>query len=204
MIDTGGTIVQAAEALCEHGAAEVIVAATHAVLSGPAVDRLKNSPITEVIVTNTLPITEERSFDELTVLSIAPLIARAIREVFDDGSVTSLFDGATPSTRVAGSAVRRLPRRGTPATSARRRDRRGAAATRALPGSTADRRRGESSVSESSSPPNPAPSSARVPRAGIRRADKIPAVLYGHGTARVHITLPGHEPMLALKHAPTP
>ncbi len=93
MIDTGGTIVQAAEALRENGAAEVLVAATHAVLSGPAVDRLKNSPLTEVIVTNTLPITEERMFPQLTVLSIAPMIARAIREVFDDGSVTSLFDG---------------------------------------------------------------------------------------------------------------
>jgi ribose-phosphate pyrophosphokinase len=63
------------------------------VLSGPAVDRLKNSPISEVIVTNTLPIPEERRFPQLTVLSIAPLVARAIREVFDDGSVTSLFDG---------------------------------------------------------------------------------------------------------------
>jgi ribose-phosphate pyrophosphokinase len=93
MIDTGGTIVQAAEALRENGAAEVLVAATHAVLSGPAVDRLKNSSITEVIVTNTLPIEPERMFPQLTVLSIAPMIARAIREVFDDGSVTSLFDG---------------------------------------------------------------------------------------------------------------
>ena len=93
MIDTGGTIVQAAEALRENGAAEVIVAATHAVLSGPAVDRLKNSAITEVIVTNTLPIDPERTFPQLTVLSIAPMIARAIREVFDDGSVTSLFEG---------------------------------------------------------------------------------------------------------------
>ena len=93
MIDTGGTIVKAAEALFEQGAAEVIVAATHGVLSGPAVDRLKNSRISEVIVTNTLPIPPEQRFDKLTVLSIAPLIARAIREVFDDGSVTSLFDG---------------------------------------------------------------------------------------------------------------
>jgi ribose-phosphate pyrophosphokinase len=93
MIDTAGTITQAAEALFEQGAADVIVTATHAVLSGPAVDRLKNSRISEVIVTNTLPITEERQFPQLTVLSIAPLIARAIREVFDDGSVTSLFDG---------------------------------------------------------------------------------------------------------------
>jgi ribose-phosphate pyrophosphokinase len=93
MIDTGGTIVQAAEALRENGAADVIVAATHPILSGPAVDRLKNSGISEVIVTNTLPIAEDRVFPQLTVLSIAPMIARAIREVFDDGSVTSLFDG---------------------------------------------------------------------------------------------------------------
>lgn len=93
MIDTGGTIVQAAEALRENGAADVIVAATHAVLSGPAVDRLKNGSISEVIVTNTLPLSEDRIFPQLTVLSIAPMIARAVREVFDDGSVTSLFDG---------------------------------------------------------------------------------------------------------------
>ena len=93
MIDTGGTIIKAADALFEAGADEVMVTATHAVLSGPAVDRLKNSKISEVIVTDTLPITEEQHFDKLTVLSIAPLIARGIREVFDDGSVTSLFDG---------------------------------------------------------------------------------------------------------------
>ncbi|HEY8721512.1 ribose-phosphate diphosphokinase [Pengzhenrongella sp.] len=93
MIDTAGTIVQAAEALFDNGAAEVIVASTHAVLSGPAVDRLKNSRITEVVVSDTLPIPDEHRFPKLTVLSIAPLIARAIREVFDDGSVTSLFDG---------------------------------------------------------------------------------------------------------------
>ena len=93
MIDTGGTIVQAAEELKDNGAGDVIVASTHAVLSGPAVDRLKNSPISEVIVTNTLPIPEDRQFPQLTILSIAPLIARAIREVFDDGSVTSLFEG---------------------------------------------------------------------------------------------------------------
>jgi ribose-phosphate pyrophosphokinase len=93
MIDTAGTITQAAEALFDNGASDVIVAATHAVLSGPAVDRLKNSRISEVIVTNTLPLAEDRIFPQLTVLSIAPMIARAIREVFDDGSVTSLFDG---------------------------------------------------------------------------------------------------------------
>ncbi|MCL8025120.1 ribose-phosphate diphosphokinase [Nocardioides bruguierae] len=93
MIDTGGTIVKAAEALMADGAAGVIIAATHAILSDPAVDRLKNCSAIEVVVTNTLPIPEERKFDKLTELSIAPLIARAIREVFEDGSVTSLFDG---------------------------------------------------------------------------------------------------------------
>jgi ribose-phosphate pyrophosphokinase len=95
MIDTGGTIVKAAETLFDAGAADVIVTATHGVLSGAAVDRLKNSRVSEVIVTNTLPIDPSRQFDKLTVLSIAPLLARAIKEVFEDGSVTSLFDGAS-------------------------------------------------------------------------------------------------------------
>jgi ribose-phosphate pyrophosphokinase len=93
MIDTGGTIVKAAEALFEEGAAKVVVAATHGVLSGPAVDRLKNSRISEVVLTNTLPIPDNKRFDKLTVQSIAPLLARAISEVFSDGSVTSLFGG---------------------------------------------------------------------------------------------------------------
>ena len=93
MIDTGGTIVKAAEALVADGAAGVIIAATHAILSDPAVERLKNSSAVEVIVTNTLPIPEDRVFEKLTVLSIAPLVSRAIREVFEDGSVTSMFDG---------------------------------------------------------------------------------------------------------------
>jgi ribose-phosphate pyrophosphokinase len=93
MIDTGATIANAAETLFEQGAAQVIVAATHGVLSGPAVDLLKNSAIGEVVVTNTLPIHAEKRFDKLTVLSIAPLIARAITEVYSEGSVTSLFDG---------------------------------------------------------------------------------------------------------------
>ncbi|GGD05362.1 ribose-phosphate pyrophosphokinase [Nocardioides daphniae] len=93
MIDTGGTIVKAAEACMDAGAAGVVIAATHAILSDPAVDRLKNSPAVEVIVTNTLPIPEDKQFDKLTTLSIAPLISRAIREVFEDGSVTSMFDG---------------------------------------------------------------------------------------------------------------
>ncbi|NYI43996.1 ribose-phosphate pyrophosphokinase [Nocardioides aromaticivorans] len=93
MIDTGGTIVKAADALMADGAAGVIIAATHAILSDPAVDRLKNSVATEVVITNTLPVAPEKQFDKLTTLSIAPLVARAIREVFEDGSVTSMFDG---------------------------------------------------------------------------------------------------------------
>ena len=93
MIDTGSTITKAADAIMAEGAAGVVVVATHAILSGPAVDRLKNCAAAEVIVTNTLPIPADREFDKLTVLSIAPLISKAIREVFEDGSVTSLFDG---------------------------------------------------------------------------------------------------------------
>jgi ribose-phosphate pyrophosphokinase len=90
MIDTGATIIKASEALFAQGAAQVIVTATHGVLSGAAVDQLKNSRVSEVVVTSTLPISAEKRFDKLTVLSIAPLIARAIQE-----SVTSLFEGLT-------------------------------------------------------------------------------------------------------------
>jgi ribose-phosphate pyrophosphokinase len=93
MIGTGSTIIRAAEIVREAGAADVIVAATHAVLSDPASERLKDSKISEIIVTNTLPIPPEKALDKITVLSIAPLVARAIREVFDDGSVTTLFGG---------------------------------------------------------------------------------------------------------------
>jgi ribose-phosphate pyrophosphokinase len=93
MIDTAGTICKAADILFDGGAADVIVATTHAVHSDPATERLKNSRIREVVVTNTLPLGPEKQFDKLTVLSIAPLLARAIREVFDDGSVTTLFGG---------------------------------------------------------------------------------------------------------------
>jgi ribose-phosphate pyrophosphokinase len=93
MIDTGGTICNAAEILYAEGAADVLVAATHAILSDPATERLRDSKISEVVVTNTLPIPPEKLLDKTTVLSIAPLVARAIREVFDDGSVTTLFGG---------------------------------------------------------------------------------------------------------------
>jgi ribose-phosphate pyrophosphokinase len=91
LIDTGGTIVQAAEAVMAAGASEVVIAATHAVFSGAAIDRLKNCVATEVVVTNTLPLRDDQQFDKLKVLSIAPLLAQAIEAVFEDGSVTSLF-----------------------------------------------------------------------------------------------------------------
>jgi ribose-phosphate pyrophosphokinase len=90
MIDTGGTIAKAAETLLEQGARDVIVAATHGILSDPATQRLGESAISEVIVTDTLPITS--GLEKLTVLPIAPLLATAIHEVFVDGSVTRLFD----------------------------------------------------------------------------------------------------------------
>jgi ribose-phosphate pyrophosphokinase len=93
MIDTGGTILAAASALKENGAAKVIVAATHPVFSPPAIERLSDPLIDAVIVTNTLPITPDKEFANLTVLSIAPLIAKAIAAVFYDDSVNSLFPG---------------------------------------------------------------------------------------------------------------
>ncbi|GAB37001.1 MULTISPECIES: ribose-phosphate diphosphokinase [Gordonia] len=93
MIDTGGTIVGAVSKLKEAGAGDVIIATTHAVFSDPAAERLANSEADEVIVTDTLPIPQEKRFEKLTVISIAPLLAQTIREVFEHGSVTSLFDG---------------------------------------------------------------------------------------------------------------
>lgn len=93
MIDTAGTISQAATALREHGAARVVCAATHPIFSGPAAERLNQSGMEEIIVTNTLPIKTPEPIQNLTVLSIAPLIAKAINAVFMDGSVTSLFGG---------------------------------------------------------------------------------------------------------------
>jgi len=92
MIDTAGTMTKAADALWKHGAKQVIAAATHPVFSGPAVERLNQTEFGEIIVTNTLPLREDIKIQNLTVLSIAPLLAQAIHEVFSDGSVTRLFD----------------------------------------------------------------------------------------------------------------
>jgi ribose-phosphate pyrophosphokinase len=93
MIDTGGTIVSAAEILLERGATEVWATATHGVLSGPAIDRLKNAPLARVVLTNTLPLPPEKQLPQIEVLSIAEIIAEALSAVFDDTSVSEIFDG---------------------------------------------------------------------------------------------------------------
>ena len=97
MIDTGGTLVAAAEQLMEQGAAQVCAAATHGVLSGPAIDRLKNSVISKVVVTNTLPLPPEKQIDKIVVLSVAKVIADAIDGIFEDTSVSEIFGGANQS-----------------------------------------------------------------------------------------------------------
>ena len=92
MIDTAGTMAEAVLALKRLGARDVYCCATHALLSGPAVDRLSATPLKEVAVTNTIQLAEEKRFDRLTVLSVAPLLAKAIRNTHSDQSVSSLFD----------------------------------------------------------------------------------------------------------------
>jgi ribose-phosphate pyrophosphokinase len=93
MIDTGGTIVAAAELLSQRGAERVLAATTHGVFSDPAIDRIKNSVIEKVFVTNTLPLPPEKQLDKIEVLSIAKIIAQAIDAVFEDTSVSEIFDG---------------------------------------------------------------------------------------------------------------
>lgn len=92
MIDTAGTICEGARGLLERGAKEVHACATHAVFSGPAIERLEKSPLKEIVVTNTIPLPDEKRIDKLTVLSIAPLFAHAILNVYEDESVSELFD----------------------------------------------------------------------------------------------------------------
>jgi ribose-phosphate pyrophosphokinase len=93
MIDTAGSITSGANLLHDRGATDVTIAATHGILSGPAVDRLKNAPVREVVCTNTLPVTDDKRWDALTVLSIAPIIAEALKAVFEDTSVSEIFRG---------------------------------------------------------------------------------------------------------------
>lgn len=97
MIDTAGTIVAAADQLRDKGAAEVVAACTHGVFSGPAIDRIKNSSISQLFVTNTLPIPPERQIDKIEVLSVAGVVADAIDAVFEDASVSEIFGGANQS-----------------------------------------------------------------------------------------------------------
>lgn len=92
MIDTAGTICGAAEALVERGAKRVLACATHPVLSGPACERLAGSAIERVVVTNTLPLREDCQLDKIEVVSIAPIIASTMRAIFEDESVSELFD----------------------------------------------------------------------------------------------------------------
>jgi ribose-phosphate pyrophosphokinase len=94
MIDTGGTLVAAAEQLSSRGAAEIYAAATHGVLSGPAIDRIKNSAITKVVVTNTLPLPPDKQIDKIEVLSVSKILAETIDAVFEDKSVGEIFGGA--------------------------------------------------------------------------------------------------------------
>jgi ribose-phosphate pyrophosphokinase len=93
MIDTAGTLVHGSDLLIEAGATKVYAAATHGILSGPAIDRIKNSRIEEVVLTNTLPLGSEKQIENITVRSIAPLVADTIQAVFEEGSVSTLFDG---------------------------------------------------------------------------------------------------------------
>jgi ribose-phosphate pyrophosphokinase len=94
MIDTGGTLCAAAEQLKARGASEIYAVATHGVLSGPAIDRIKNSVITKVVVTNTLPLPADKHIDKIEVLSIAEVLAETIDAVFEDKSVSEIFGGA--------------------------------------------------------------------------------------------------------------
>ncbi|NLO38935.1 MAG: ribose-phosphate pyrophosphokinase [Ruminiclostridium sp.] len=91
LIDTAGTVVSAANALRDIGAKEVYACCTHGVLSGPAIERIKNSPICELVTLNTIPITKEKKLDKITVLSVAEVFAEAIERIYGDISISTLF-----------------------------------------------------------------------------------------------------------------
>lgn len=92
MIDTAGTICQGAEALHANGASEIYACCTHAVLSGPAIERIKNSPITKLVVLDTIPLTEEKKLDKIEVLSVAKLFAIAIENIYFDRKMSDIYD----------------------------------------------------------------------------------------------------------------
>jgi ribose-phosphate pyrophosphokinase len=93
MIDTAGTICEAVKTLQGAGAKSITLVATHGLLSGPAIDRLKNADVREIVLTDTVPIPQEKRLPNMTVLSIAPLLAAGIRSVFESGSVSTLMNG---------------------------------------------------------------------------------------------------------------
>jgi len=92
MIDTAGSITEGAKALIQAGAEKVYVTATHGIFSPPAFDRIDAAPVVEVVVTNTVPVPEDRLHGKIRVLSVAPLFSRAVQNVFNDESVSELFD----------------------------------------------------------------------------------------------------------------
>ena len=92
MMDTAGTLVQSANALLDGGAAEIYACATHGVLSGPAIERVQNSPIKELVITDTIPLSPEKQIDKIKVLSVAPIFAEAIDRIYEDLPVSTLFE----------------------------------------------------------------------------------------------------------------
>jgi len=92
MIDTAGTITLGAQALMDAGATEVYASCTHPVLSGPAIERIANSPIKELIVTDSIDLPEEKKIDKITQISVGPLIGEAIRLIHEDKPVSPLFN----------------------------------------------------------------------------------------------------------------
>jgi ribose-phosphate pyrophosphokinase len=92
IVDTAGSLVSGAQALKKRGAREIFACATHGVLSGPAIERLRNSPIEKLIITDTIPLTQEKQSTQIEVLSVAPMLAEGIRRVYADQSLSTIFE----------------------------------------------------------------------------------------------------------------
>ena len=92
IIDTAGSMTKAAQALKDFGAKSVYACCTHAVLSGPAIERIQNSVIEKLVVTDTIPLTEEKRIDKIDVVSVAPMFAKAITRIYNNESISSLFN----------------------------------------------------------------------------------------------------------------
>ncbi len=211
MIDTGGTICAAADALFAHGAEDVIVTATHGVLSGPAADRLKNSRVSEFVLTDTLPTPGElgADLDKITVLSIAPTIAarsaRSSRTARSRASSTSTDPGGHRSISCTASPPSKLPQllgeggRTCWGTAVRyRRALRSRPMFGRVTAPTAPVLRGVAMADVKLTAETRTEFGKGAARR-IRREKKVPAVVYGHGVDPLHVTLPGHELQLALR-----